>query len=197
MSPGTLEIPLFPLRTVLFPDGPLPLKIFETRYLDMIGKCLREERGFGVIAILHESETTAGDGDLAEVGTLARIADWYRMDDGLLGITAVGESRFFMHSARRQTDRLWVGDINLIEPDVRMSVPSQYRPLITLLEKTLAENNFHYQHTGREFEDAAWVGCRLAEMLPLSLSQRQMCLETTDPLQRLEIIYPVLESVRK
>jgi Lon protease-like protein len=197
MSPDTLEIPLFPLRTVLFPDGPLPLKIFETRYLDMIGQCLREERGFGVVTILHESEKTAGDGDFAAVGTLARIADWYRMDDGLLGITAVGESRFYVQSTRRQPDRLWVGGVNPIEPDVRMPVPRQYRPLIKLLENILAENSSHYQHTGREFEDAAWVGYRLAEMLPLSLSQRQMCLKITDPLERLEIIYPVLESVSK
>lgn len=197
MSPDTLEIPLFPLRTVLFPDGPLPLKIFETRYLDMIGQCLREERDFGVVTILHESEKTAGDGDFAAVGTLARIADWYRMDDGLLGITAVGVSRFYVQSTRRQPDRLWVGGVNPIEPDVRMPVPRQYRPLIRLLENILAENSSHYQHTGREFEDAAWVGYRLAEMLPLSLSQRQMCLKITDPLERLEIIYPVLESVSK
>ncbi|MGI9265436.1 MAG: LON peptidase substrate-binding domain-containing protein, partial [Gammaproteobacteria bacterium] len=110
---------------------------------------------------------------------------------------AVGETRFLVQSVRSQKDRLWIAEVNFIEPDVSMPVPDQYRPLITLLENTLAENVLHYQHTGREFGDAAWVGCRLAEMLPLSLEQRQMCLEITDPLQRLEIIYPVLESVRK
>jgi Lon protease-like protein len=87
-----LEIPLFPLRTVLFPDGPLPLRIFESRYIDMVGQCMKNESPFGVLLIMEGQET--GLATTHEVGTLANITDWYQGSDGLLGVTAVGGQRF-------------------------------------------------------------------------------------------------------
>jgi hypothetical protein len=192
----SMEIPLFPLNTVLFPDGILPLKIFEPRYLDMIGRCLRENRGFGVVSIREGGEI----GTLAsvhQIGTLARIDDWFQLEDGLLGIKAVGEGRFLVESVRRQSDGLNVGSVQFIEAETAMSVPERYRGLVVLLQNVMSEMAEQFAGMDRHFEDASWVSCRLAEVLPLSLEQRQLCLEVSDPIQRLEIIAPLLESLRE
>lgn len=195
MSQTSVEIPLFPLKTVLFPGGPLPLKIFEPRYVDMIGRCLKEGKGFGVLAIREGEEAEDDHVQVHHVGTMARIADWYRMEDGLLGITAVGEARFYLQSLRAQPDGLNLGEVEFIEPDTRVTVPNRFRPLVGLLESIMGDMGMRYSEVERDFEDAGWLGCRLAEVLPLSLEQRQMCLESSDPLQRLEIIYPLLENL--
>ena len=116
MQGSHIEIPLFPLRTVLFPGGPLPLRIFETRYLDMIGRCMKDERGFGVLAIRDGTGTGSGAAEVHQVGTLASIVDWYQFDDGLLGITVIGQTRFMLHSVRQQPDGLNVGEVDFMEP---------------------------------------------------------------------------------
>lgn len=196
MSESSIEIPLFPLNTVLFPDGILPLKIFEPRYLDMIGRCLRENRGFGVVSIREGGET----GSLAsvhQIGTMARIDDWFQLEDGLLGIKAVGEGRFLVESVRRQSDGLNLGEVRFIEAETAMVVPEQFRSLVVLLENVMSEMADQFSDLEKHFEDASWVSCRLAEVLPLSLEQRQLCLEVSDPIQRLEIISPLLESLRE
>jgi len=97
-----VQIPLFPLNTVLFPGGPLPLRIFEARYVDMVSSCLKEDSPFGVLLIRDGGET--GNATTHEIGTLARIVDWYQGSDGLLGVTAVGEQRFRLLSSHRQDD---------------------------------------------------------------------------------------------
>ncbi len=194
MSEPVMEIPLFPLNTVLFPDGVLPLKIFEPRYLDMVGRCLRGGRGFGVVTIREGGET----GTLAsihQIGTMARIDDWFQLEDGLLGIKAVGESRFLVESVRRQSDGLNVGRVQFVEAETELPVPDRYRSLVLLLENVMAEMAEPFGEMDRHFEDASWVGYRLAEVLPLSLEQRQLCLEVSDPIQRLEYIAPLLESL--
>ena len=87
-----MEVPLFPLNTVLFPGGPLPLRIFETRYLDMVSRCMKDDLPFGVLLIREGAEV--GPAATCDVGTLARIVDWYQGSDGLLGVTAIGTERF-------------------------------------------------------------------------------------------------------
>ena len=193
MSQVAVEIPLFPLNTVLFPDGILPLKIFEPRYLDMIGRCLREERGFGVLTIQEGSET--GSASFYQVGTMARIDDWFQLEDGLLGIKAVGESRFLVDSTRLQSDGLNLGDVKFLEIETSMPVPDRFRSLVMLLENVMSDMVEQFGHIEKHFESASWVGCRLAEVLPLSLEQRQLCLEICDPIQRLEVISPLLEAL--
>jgi len=187
-----LEIPLFPLRTVLFPGGPLPLRIFETRYLDMVGRCLKDDIGFGVVA-LKEGE---GAAEVHLVGTLARIIDWYQFDDGLLGITALGESKFLLRSRRQQHDGLNIGQVDFLEAEADMELPERYRPMLALLQSILGELEAQYRFVEKHFGDASWVGCRLAEVLPLSIEQKQMCLEINDPLKRLDMLMPVVENAR-
>jgi hypothetical protein len=196
VTASTMEIPLFPLNTVLFPGGVLPLKIFEPRYLDMIGRSLREGLGFGVVTIREGGETGAL-ASIHQIGTMARIDDWFQLEDGLLGIKAVGESRFLVDAVRRQSDGLNVGSVQFIESEAELSVPDRFRSLVLLLENVLSEMGDHFDVPERHFEDASWVGYRLAEVLPLSLEQRQLCLEISDPIQRLEYIAPLLESLRE
>ena len=92
-SGDQIQIPLFPLGTVLFPGGPLPLRIFEPRYLDMVSDCLRNDKAFGV-CLIKDGREVGEPAQPFDVGTMAKIVDWDRTDDGLLAITALGTSRF-------------------------------------------------------------------------------------------------------
>src|SRR5262245_7701022 len=128
---------LFPLSTVVFPGGPLRLRIFEARYVDLVGRCLRENSGFGVALIVEGSEV--GPARTANVGTEARIVDFERTSDGLLGITARGERRFRIESVRQQNDGLNLAQVEWYAPDPRLPVPDEYAPLVLALRQTLPQ----------------------------------------------------------
>ena len=188
-------IPLFPLKTVLFPGGPLPLRIFEPRYLDMISRCLKQGIEFGVVAIRTGTET--GAAALYQVGTGARIVDWYQGSDGLLGITALGEKRFALESVNTQHDGLHVGRCRWIKPEPRMRLPDEHAPLSRMLEDVMGDLGHHYQIVDTRYDDASWVGNRLAEILPIGIERKQLCLELNDPIERLAFLRPLLETVRE
>jgi Lon protease-like protein len=188
---STAEIPLFPLNTVLFPGGPLPLRIFETRYTDMVRRCMREQSAFGVLLIRAGGEV--GEvANTAEIGTTARIVDFYQLPDRLLGITCSGEKKFRVLERRRQTDGLNVGTVEWLPEEPKLEVPGEYQHLAQLLRKVLPELGEVYQQVPKHFDDAAWVGARLVEILPISLGDKQTCLEMQDPLQRLARISPLI-----
>ncbi len=189
-----MEVPLFPLRTVLYPGGPLPLRIFEPRYLDMVSKCIKDSSPFGVLLIKAGSE--AGPATTYDVGTLARITDWYQGSDGLLGITAVGDERFRLVSSSRQPDGLAIGDIELIPTETTRTLPDEYRPLANILSGVLDDLGRLYEPLDKRYDDAGWVGYRFAEILPISPEQKQSCLEADDPVGRLEMMREVLDTVR-
>lgn len=185
---------LFPLRTVLFPDGPLPLRVFEPRYLDMVSRCMRDDQPFGVILLLAGAET--GAARTASIGTLARIADWYQGSDGILGITALGTTRFELGEVDQQDDGLYLGRLTPLAPEPAVELPGKYRPMAELLSVILDDLGKLYGGRQRRLDDAAWVGCRFAEILPMPLEQKQHCLQLTDPLARLEFVRPMLRTVR-
>ena len=191
MSAARRELPLFPLNTVLFPGGPLPLRIFETRYLDMVRRCLREEGGFGIVLITAGREAGAA-ASFADVGTEARIVDFSRLDDGLLGIRCVGQERFRVLESWRQEDGLNLGHVEDIPAQPAAGLASDYGFMADVLRKVLPELGDVYAGVPRRFEDAAWVGHRLAELLPLELQQKQALLEMDDPLARLAALAPLL-----
>lgn len=191
---GDATVALFPLRTVLFPEGPLPLRVFEPRYLDMVSRCLREDSQFGVLLLLSGSEV--GEGTTASVGTLARITDWYQGSDGILGVTAVGTQVFDLESIDQQADGLYIGSITVRERESGMKLPVEYRPMADLLEVILDDLGKLYGGLERRLEDATWVGCRFAEILPMPLAQKQHCLQLRDPIARLEFVQPMLRNVR-
>jgi len=188
-------IPLFPLNTVMFPGGPLPLRIFESRYLDMISRCMKEERSFGVLLMQSGSET--GDAKTVAVGTKARIADWYQGSDGILGITALGMERFRLGSCTRQDDGLYVGSVSSLEPERQQNISDEYRSMGTLLEVIINDLGKLYENIETRYDDATWVGYRFAEILPISLEHKQHCLEIDDAIGRLEFLRPLLRSIRK
>jgi len=177
------RIALFPLKTVLFPGGLLPLRIFEARYLDMVKRCLKGEQKFGVLMIVEGSEV--GRARTANVGTLAEIVDWHQQPDGLLGIVVVGRERFRLVETSMQDDGLYVGRVDVLPEAARCALPPRHAYLAKLLRQVLARLGI--QRRGDEdYEDASWVGYRLAEVLPLSLEDRQACLEIDDPIARLD-----------
>ena len=186
-----IEVPLFPLKTVLFPGGPLPLRVFETRYLDMISACLKENRGFGVVLIREGEEI--GTSSTYEVGTMAEIVDWYQGSDGLLGVTAEGRERFRLNTARKQKDGLNIGTVEFLSPEPRMPLPERFAPMARILEEVMDDLGSHYQEIAKNYKDASWVGYRFAEILPLPLEQKQSYLEMNDPERRLELLRPLLK----
>lgn len=180
-------IPLFPLNAVLFPDGPLKLRIFETRYVDMISRCMREGSGFGV-ALIVEGLEAGGPAHTADVGTLARIVDFEKLRDGLLGITALGERRFTIVARSQQADALNIAEVEWIAPEAAQPVPENCGYLVMLLQQALPRLAPLYDFTSVNYEDASWVGARLVEILPLPPGEKQRCLEMRDPLERMEYL---------
>src|SRR6202789_1258209 len=183
---GVSEIPLFPLNLVLFPDGPLPLRIFETRYYDMVRRCMREGSGFGVVLIREGPESGTGATELYEVGTAADITDFHQLADGLLGLSCVGRRRFRIVARSRQADGLNFGEVNWIEAQPGRPVPAGRGGLPALLRSVLPQLGEVYAGIDMPLDDAAWVGHRLAEILPLPLADKQSYLEIDDPLGRLD-----------
>jgi len=188
-------IPLFPLGTVLFPDGPLPLRVFEPRYLDMVSRCMKEGSEFGVVLLMSGSEI--GEAETATIGTLARILDWYQGSDGILGITAVGAERFVLNTSSRQADGLYLGDVAPIAAEPTCVLPDEYQSMAALLEVIINDLGKLYADLDTNYTDATWVGRRFAEILPMSLEDKQRCLEMNDPIERLRYIRPLLRSIRQ
>lgn len=190
MSGAVRELPLFPLNTVLFPGGPLPLRIFEPRYLDMVSRCMREQSGF-VVVLITEGEETAATASFAATGTEARIVDFDQLESGLLGISCIGRERVRVLEAWREADGLNRGRVVAIDADPVLPVPAEQAWLSEVVRRVLPEAGDTYRHVEIR-DDAAWVGNRLAEMLPLSLTDRQALLELTDPLERLSALEPAV-----
>ncbi|WP_018952604.1 LON peptidase substrate-binding domain-containing protein [Thioalkalivibrio sulfidiphilus] len=179
-----ITLPLFPLNTVLFPGGLLPLRIFETRYIDMVRQCLRTDSGFGV-CMIREGAEVGQAAEVQPVGTLAMIADWEGRPDGLLGITARGERRFRILRTWVQPDQLLMGEVEWLDEPAATPLPEEFLSLATLAERILTELGEPYASLPREPDNAVWVGARLAELLPVDHTVKQRMLETDDPLARL------------
>ena len=186
-----MTIPIFPLHSVLFPGGPLVLRIFEPRYLDMISDCLKNDCGFGVCLIREGSEV----GEAAEVypvGTLGKITYWHKRPDGLLGVTVRGEQRFHIIEHRVEPNQLRVAEVELLPLDEESEVPEKYQGLVTMLKSIISELDHPYINLPKQYDDAGWVSARLVELLPLEYSHKQRLLQESDPLQRLEVLLQLM-----
>ncbi len=190
---GPIEIPLFPLGTVLFPAGPLPLRIFETRYIDLVRRCLRDDTGFGVVMILEGTEAGGGPATICNVGTYARIVDFSQQPDGLLGVQALGEKRFRILERRRAKDNLHLADVEWLPDEIEVPLPTEFAELGPALEHVIEQVGPPYSALPRRLDDAGWVANRLTELLPLSPGHKQHCLELDDPVERLRFLRPLFE----
>jgi Lon protease-like protein len=191
---GTSELPLFPLETVLLPGGPLALRVFEPRYLDMVARCLRGENRFGVVAIRQGTEV--GEATTYDVGTSAEIVDWSQEPGGLLMIVAHGRDSFTIGASRREADGLYVGRVSWLDALPPQALPSEHASLGVLLRR-LVEPLPLYRALAPAFDDAVWVGSRLVEILPLPLPLKQSLLETRDALLRIERLTEALRSTQE
>jgi Lon protease-like protein len=190
--PAPHSIALFPLNVVLFPEGPLPLRIFETRYVDMVSRCMREDQRFGVALIREGSEV--GPADTFDVGTMAKIVDFHQLSDGFLGLSCVGEQRFRILSRSRQADGLNVAGIESLAREAKTAVPERHARLAELLKNVLPQLGEVYAGIEMHLDDAVWVGHRLAEILPIAAAEKQFCLELNDPIQRLDVLSPLAQG---
>ena len=189
------SLALFPLKTVLFPGGLLPLKVFEQRYIDMAKACLTGNRPFGVCLITQGEEVATPAGALpaiANVGTLARITDWDMPQLGILHVATHGETRFQIRQHAVESSGLLVGEVTPIAPEPKLALADSYQPLANLLEliaTRVGPQNFPAE---RELGDSSWVGYRLAEVLPLPLHIKQTMLEINDAEVRLQVLQKFL-----
>ncbi len=198
METTSRELPLFPLQTVYFPGSLLALKVFESRYLDMVSTCMRSGTPFGVIGLATGTETKSAEGvSLRPVGTFAELIDVDATQPGILELRCAGRQRFRLVSSRQQADGLWLGTVEPL-PDDEVTAPG---PMFENAVDTLRRAIESIEAQGAKpflapyrFDDAGWVANRWCEMLPIDLDGKQMLMEMTNPLERLGLIDSVLRQ---
>jgi uncharacterized protein len=198
-SPLTLvSLPLFPLHTVLFPGGYLPLRVFEQRYRTMVRCCREQGAPFGVVTLLTGEEVQqSGEAPATfhPVGTLAQIDGISTMHSGLGLIHCWGKARFHINHTRQLSSGLWVGDVEMMEPDVPVPIPPDLHHSVTALRQVLQKmpQRFLDANLAPQFADCGWVANRWCELFPLDTSLQLQLLATASPLLRLELVTDVLE----
>jgi Lon protease-like protein len=194
-------IPLFPLQTVLYPDGYLPLQVFEVRYLDMVKRCIEHREDFGVVALVQGDEVRKPDQHetLCAVGTMAHIEDWTALMPGLLKVRCKGGQRFRIVTAEQLRHGLWMADVSPIEDDLAVPIPSDQQDVadsLGTLIQTLQERGVPPDQmpmrTPYRLAEAGWVANRWCELLRLSLAQKQLLLTQESPVLRLELVQDVM-----
>jgi Lon protease-like protein len=190
-------LPLFPLRTVLFPGGVLPLKVFEARYIEMTKQCLKDEKPFGVVLITQGEEVATKDAPpptFASIGTLARITDWDMPQLGILHLSTIGLTRFRVERHAVDPGGLVTAAVVPIASEPAQVLAAGFEPLARLLELIASRVGPENFPTERPYDDASWVGYRLAELLPLPLHIKQTMLEINDAGVRLNVLQQFLQK---
>ncbi|MHB9797712.1 LON peptidase substrate-binding domain-containing protein [Pseudomonas sp. MT3] len=191
-----MSFPLFPLNTVLFPGCRLDLQIFEARYLDMIGRCMKQGAGFGVVAIVEGEEVGDAPERYSLVGCEARIRDWQQRPNGLLGIRVEGGRRFRVLSANVQPDQLTVAEVEWLDEQPDQPLTKEHDDLAALLEALSMHPMVSALEMGGEVSGQQELACQLAYLLPFDPEQKQVLLEMDDPTVRLARIQVLLEQLQ-
>ena len=205
------SLPLFPLGTVLYPGGLLPLQIFEVRYLDMIGRCHKAGAPFGIISLTEGSEVRrpknagpSGDGFAQEafgnVGTLASITEFSVPQPGLMMIRCVGTQRFEISAREKLKHGLWIANVTRLDDDQAVPVPEDLQRTANALGKlikSLQERRVPEDQmpllAPYQLDDCGWVANRWCELLPMPLDLKQRLMELDNPLLRLELVSDILD----
>jgi len=204
--PVLRSLPLFPLGTVLFPGGVLPLRIFEVRYLDMIGRCHKSGAPFGVVCLTQGSEVRRAGAQaesFATLGTLAAIREFDAPQAGLLQIECVGTQRFRLQSSELQKHGLWTADAEVVADDIAMALPDDLQHTADALRRLIDALEERQRTEGNgpvrlpigqpyRFEDCGWVANRWCELLPMQAGLKQRLMELDSPLMRLELVSDLL-----
>jgi uncharacterized protein len=211
-----MTLPLFPLTTILFPDGLLPLQIFELRYLNMVKKCIANGTDFGVVAQTVHRNTAAESPATTEanasalpmsqetftaMGTSAKIVSHFVPQPGLIRIDCVGGQRFSIVNTQQETSGLWVAQVQPIAADLAIPVPDELleavtalRHVITTLASQATDNSYMPIAKPYLFDDCGWVANRWCELIPMQPAERQRLLTLDNPLIRLELVHDLLET---
>ena len=196
-------VPLFPLGTTLFPGGFIALKIFEARYLDMMKRCLRESTLFGVVSILDNKvldTDSAPTTNLSNIGTLAKLEEFDAIQPALYMTKSYGMQRFKVLEMKQESDGLWMGQIELIAADPEIPLPKEHEKVASMLDEIIAIINSEDLLGDETFKipenrnDCGWVSNRLAELLPISLAQKNHLLAQINPRIRLDLISEIIED---
>ncbi|AYQ28728.1 MULTISPECIES: LON peptidase substrate-binding domain-containing protein [unclassified Polaromonas] len=206
------SLPLFPLGAVLYPGGLLPLRIFEVRYLDMIGKCHKAGAPFGVVSLTEGSEvrrpadagSPTGDGFANEVfstvGTLATITEFSIPQPGLMVIRCTGAQRFEISRREKLKHGLWIADVTRLEDDQSVAVPPDLQGTADALGRLIKSLQVRDIPQAQmpllapyRLDDCGWVSNRWCELLPIPLELKQRLMALDNPLARLELVSDILE----
>ena len=199
MESSKVELPLFPLGTVLFQGGNLQLQVFEPRYLTMVGRCMREEAPFGVVLIRKGTDTwqpgRAGP-ELFDIGTEARIVDFNQLGNGRLGISVRGGRKFRIHETVEQPDHLLVARASLLPEEPVVGVSREHQGLVDLLSELLTHPGVQKLNLDIDLGDARSVGWRLSELLPIEAEIKQSLLQLQLPRERLQELSRLVNKLR-
>ena len=197
------SLPLFPLASVLFPDGVLALRVFEVRYLDMVRKCHQTGAPFGVVSLTQGSEVRragAPDEQFHDVGTLAVIEQLASPQPGLITLVCKGTERFRITQRNHLVHGLWIASVSQLDRDLSIPIPEDLKKTATALTKVLhtlhardALNPAAKLPTPEQLDDCGWVANRWCELLPVPMELKQRLMELDNPLVRLELVGDVLE----
>lgn len=196
-------IPLFPLRSVLFPGGRLPLQIFEQRYIDLVSHCMKTDSGFGVCLVTKGEEVVKPGSrqQVSRVGVYARIVDWDQLPNGLLGITVEGQRKFTVVDCWSRDDKLLMASVHWCAEDFlgQEALPLSHEQdgLVDLLRDLMAHPLIESLGLTMDYQDQHQLGWRLSELLPVPVHQKQKLLEIDDTAERLREIENLVVSVMR
>jgi uncharacterized protein len=203
MNENSELIPLFPLRSVLFPGGRLPLQIFEQRYIDLVSHCMKTDSGFGVCLVTKGEEVIQPGTrqQVSRVGMYARIVDWDQLPNGLLGITVEGQRKFTVMDCWARDDKLLMGTVNWAAEDYlgqeALPITQEQEGLVDLLKDLMAHPLIESLGLEMDYSDQRQLGWRLAELLPVPAHHKQQLLELNNTGERLKEIENLVVSVMR
>ncbi len=196
MTCADMNVPLFPLNSIVLPRGRIPLQLFEPRYIDMLTRCLKEDRGF-VVVLLRDGAEVGPTASFYDIGTYVRIIDFQQLENGLLGITVEGAAKVTVVRSWQQEDGLNVGDVEVLLDEADSEVPDRFNELPSVLRALFRHPVVRDLDMDVDYGDARHVGWRLTELLPLDKQEKQRLVELQDPLERLSRLQELLEALEE
>jgi len=191
-----MNVPLFPLNSIVLPRGRIPLQLFEPRYIDMLTRCLKEDRGF-VVVLLRDGAEVGPTVSFYDIGTYVRIIDFQQLENGLLGITVEGAAKVTVVRSWQQEDGLNVGDVEVLLDEADSEVPDRFNELPSVLRALFRHPVVRDLDMDVDYGDARHVGWRLTGLLPFDKQERQRLVELQDPLERLSRLQELLEALEE
>nr|WP_314581140.1 LON peptidase substrate-binding domain-containing protein [uncultured Pseudomonas sp.] len=191
-----MSLPLFPLNAVLFPGCVLDLQIFEARYLDMIGRCMKQGEGFGVVCITEGSEVGDVPEGFSQIGCEALVTDFQQQDNGLLGIRVVGGRRFRVIDAQTQRDNLLIAEVEWLEDPDEKPLQEEDEDLVALLAALAEHPMVAALNMGLTASGQQSLANQLAYLLPFAEEDKIELLEIDDAEERLDAIQDLLDEMQ-